>query len=226
MTDHLDRGRISLLVDRLDQIVDWVHDELENAITCQVAFTDKTWLASPPTAKPHSPQRTRQRLRPRTPRHPAIVDELRCHRANACPGPATDAHPTSRAGSPATSTTSRHRPGRRSLHRDPRRLRQRTPHHRPPRPEDPHHRRRTTSRGTRIELNAKACATGPHDGRRLPRTHQTPSPHLIDAHAVTPLRHVTAGRWQSPSSDSATSRRPPRPPNKRNRLNCNGHHMC
>ncbi|MBM4587600.1 hypothetical protein GS507_05255 [Rhodococcus hoagii] len=42
MTDHLDRGRISLLVDRLDQIADWVHDELENAITCQVAFTDKT----------------------------------------------------------------------------------------------------------------------------------------------------------------------------------------
>lgn len=42
MTDHLDRAHIRLLVDRLDQIADWVHDELENAITCQVAFTDKT----------------------------------------------------------------------------------------------------------------------------------------------------------------------------------------
>ncbi|NKR75811.1 hypothetical protein GS688_07805 [Rhodococcus hoagii] len=42
MTDHLDRAHIRLLVDRLDQIAHWVHDELENAITCQVAFTDKT----------------------------------------------------------------------------------------------------------------------------------------------------------------------------------------
>ncbi|MBM4489694.1 hypothetical protein GS471_16990 [Rhodococcus hoagii] len=39
---NLDRSQIRLLVDRLDLIVKWVHDELENAITCQVAFTDKT----------------------------------------------------------------------------------------------------------------------------------------------------------------------------------------
>lgn len=42
MTDHLDHTQIRLLVDRLDQITQWVHQELENAITCQVAFTDKT----------------------------------------------------------------------------------------------------------------------------------------------------------------------------------------
>lgn len=44
MTDalNLDRSEISLLVDRLDHITAWVAAELENAITCQVAFTDKT----------------------------------------------------------------------------------------------------------------------------------------------------------------------------------------
>ncbi|NKW34842.1 hypothetical protein GS942_23420 [Rhodococcus hoagii] len=39
---NLDRSQIRLLVDRLDLIVEWVAEELENAITCQVAFTDKT----------------------------------------------------------------------------------------------------------------------------------------------------------------------------------------
>lgn len=38
----LDRSEISLLVDRLDKIVEWVAAELENAITCQTAFTNKT----------------------------------------------------------------------------------------------------------------------------------------------------------------------------------------
>lgn len=39
---NLDRSQIRLLVDRLDLIAEWVAEELENAITCQVAFTDKT----------------------------------------------------------------------------------------------------------------------------------------------------------------------------------------
>ncbi|QDP12571.1 hypothetical protein FNU77_24075 [Prescottella equi] len=39
---NLDRSEVSLLVDRLDKIVEWVAAELENAITCQTAFTNKT----------------------------------------------------------------------------------------------------------------------------------------------------------------------------------------
>ncbi|ORM14121.1 hypothetical protein A5N77_03380 [Prescottella equi] len=39
---NLDRSEISLLVDRLDKIVEWVAAELENAITCQTAFTNKS----------------------------------------------------------------------------------------------------------------------------------------------------------------------------------------
>lgn len=39
---NLNRSEISLLVKRLDLIVEWVASELENAITCQTAFTNKT----------------------------------------------------------------------------------------------------------------------------------------------------------------------------------------
>lgn len=39
---HLDNTQISLLVDRLDQIAGWVTEELDNAITGQTVFRDKT----------------------------------------------------------------------------------------------------------------------------------------------------------------------------------------
>ncbi len=200
MTDHLDRGRISLLVDRLDQIVDWVHDELENAITCQVAFTDRHWLASPPTAKPHSPSTnapatashellgtlrswtnyvaTEQRL-------PWPGDGRAPHFARWLSRHIYDVAGTDRAGEAFTEILDAYDNALHTIDRPAQKTRTIDDEQR--------------AEARALELNAKPAPTWPArwggDYRGLTKRRVL---HLIDAHAVTPLRHVTAGRWQSP----------------------------
>ncbi|NKU90788.1 hypothetical protein GS884_25510 [Rhodococcus hoagii] len=200
MTDHLDRAHIRLLVDRLDQIADWVHDELENAITCQVAFTDKTLARV--TSDGETPLAFNERasdcahellgtLRSWTnyvateKNLPWPGDGRAPHFARWLSRHIYDVAGTDRAEDAFTEILDAYDNALHTIDRPAQKTRTIDDE------------QRTEARA--LELNAKACAdmarTMGGDYRGLTKRRVL---HLIDAHAVTPLRHVTAGRWQSP----------------------------
>ncbi|ORL00989.1 hypothetical protein A6F56_01170 [Prescottella equi] len=197
---NLDRSQIRLLVDRLDLIVEWVAEELENAITCQVAFTDKTLARV--TSDGETPLAFNERasdcahqllgtLRAWT-NHVATEkglpwpgDGRAPHFARWLSRHIYDVAGTDQAGDAFTEILDAYDNALHTIDRPAQKTRTIDDE------------QRTEARA--LELNAKACAdmarTMGGDYRGLTKRRVL---HLIDAQAVTPLRHVTAGRWQSP----------------------------
>ncbi|WP_238780384.1 hypothetical protein [Prescottella equi] len=197
---NLDRSQIRLLVDRLDLIVEWVAEELENAITCQVAFTDKTLARI--SSDGETPLMFNERasnaahellgsLREWT-NYVATEKDLPWpgdgrapHYAHWLSRHIYDLAGTDQAGDAFTEILDAYDNALHTIDRPAQKTRTIDDE------------QRTEARA--LELNAKACAdmarTMGGDYRGLTKRRVL---HLIDAHAVTPLRHVTAGRWQSP----------------------------
>ncbi|WP_205915210.1 hypothetical protein [Prescottella equi] len=197
---NLDRSQIRLLVDRLDLIVEWVAEELENAITCQVAFTDKTLARissdgeTPLMFNEHASSAADQLLGTLR----AWTNYVATEKGLPWPGDGRTPHyahwlsrhiydvaGTDRAADAFTEILDAYANALHTIDRPDQKTRTIDDE------------QRTEARA--LELNAKACAdmarTMGGDYRGLTKRRVL---HLIDAHAVTPLRHVTAGRWRSP----------------------------
>lgn len=196
----LDRSEISLLVDRLDKIVEWVAAELENAITCQTAFTNKTITRVgkdqevPLAFNERASDCAHQLLGTLRSWTNYVATERRLpwpgagraqHFARWLSRHVYDVARTDRAPDAYTEILDAYDNALHTIDRPAQKVRVIDDE------------QRTEARA--LELNAKACADMARamggDYRGLTKRRVL---HLVDTHAVTPLRHVTAGRWQSP----------------------------
>ncbi|WP_231611024.1 hypothetical protein [Rhodococcus sp. CX] len=197
---RLDASEVSLLIDRLDKIATWVCAELETVITNQVAYTDKTLTCIstdgevPLSFNDHASEFAYDLLGTLRNWTNYVANE----RALPWPGDGRAPHfarwlsrhanelaRTEQATLAYNQIISLYDAAFKIVDRPPTRTRTIN--------------NDQLAEARKLELNAKACAdmarTMGAEYRSLTKRRVL---HLIDTEAVTPLRHVKAGRWKSP----------------------------